>query len=135
MTQKDPSNAENALVKYRFTGKGHTIVRPPHKSSKSGTPYKRTYPRTMQRIKEVARESKPSAAFEKVETEMGGGASNSGKLPRSISDFRKRLFGAAQGDELAILIGRCKCLEEEVPFVRSVQAVPQPLCVLQLTQS
>ena len=86
-------------------------------------------------MKEVAKEHKPAAAFELVDTEMGGMmAGSAGKLPRSkaqLSDVRKRLFGAERGDDLAIMMERCKCLKEgEMPFVRSVQAAPQPLCVL-----
>ena len=86
-------------------------------------------------MKEVAKDHKPSAAFELVDTEMGGmEAGSAGKLPRSknqLSDVRKRLFGEERGDELAVMMERCKCLKEgEVPFVRSVQAAPQPLCIL-----
>ena len=86
-------------------------------------------------MKEVAKDHKPSAAFELVDTEMGGmEAGSAGKLPRSknqLSDVRKRLFGEEWGDELAVMMERCKCLKEgEVPFVRSVQAAPQPLCIL-----
>ncbi len=93
------------------------------------TPYKRTNPSTIQRLKEVATDRKPSAAFEHVDTEMGGmKAGSAGKLPRikkQVSDVSKRLFGAERGDDLAVMMEICKCLSEgEVPFVRSVQAAP-----------
>ena len=86
-------------------------------------------------MKEVAKDKKPSAAFELIDTEMGGvTAGSTGKLPRSkaqLSDVRKRLFEPHHTDELALMMEKCKCLKkDDVPFVRSVQAAPQPLCVL-----
>lgn len=124
-----------ALVQYKFQGREHSIDKPPHQNSKGSTPYKRTNPSTIKRMKVVAKDKKPSAAFELIDTEMGGVAAGStGKLPRSkaqLSDVRKRLFEPHHTDELAMMMEKCKCLKkEDVPFVRSVQAAPQPLCVL-----
>ncbi len=85
-------------------------------------------------MKLVAKEHKPSAAFEIVDAEMGGSdAGSCGKLPRNksqISDVRKRLFEGERGNELAVLMERAKCLNGETPFVRAVQAAPQLLCIL-----
>jgi len=57
-------------------------------------------------MKEVAKDHKPSAAFELVDTEMGGmEAGSAGKLPCSknqLSDVCKRLFGE-RSDELAVM--------------------------------
>lgn len=97
-----------ALVQYQFQDDEHTLVFPPHKNSKGSTPYKRTYPSTLQRIKEVAKECKPLSTFEQVELEMGGleaCTSNSGCLPRSkrqCVDVRKRLFKEENNNELLL---------------------------------
>jgi len=48
----------------------HTIKNPPHKSSKSAIPYKRTHPSTLQRMKQVAKDHKPSSTFELVNAEL-----------------------------------------------------------------
>ena len=56
-----------------------------------------------------------------------------GILPRSkkqVSDIRKKLFATQPSDDLAVMMERCKCTEAGPQFVRSVQAAPQPLCVL-----
>ena len=82
-----------AVVQYKFQKEEHTIVHPPHKNSKGSTPYKRTNPSTLQRMKEVAKKFKPSAAFEIVDEEMGGMvASSAGTLPHSkmqLADVRR----------------------------------------------
>ena len=61
-------------------------------------------------------------------------ADSAGKLPRNkqqLSDVHKRLLRAERGDDLLVIMERCRCLKKgEVPLVRSVQATPQPLCVL-----
>ena len=135
VTPNSPGTVYYALVQYKFQEEEHALIRPPHKSSKGSTPYKRTNPSTLQRVKEVVKDHKPSSAFELVDAEMGGmEASSSSKLPRSKSqcaDVRKRLFATERGDELAVMMEICKCVEKgEIPFVRSVLAAPQPLCVL-----
>ena len=41
------------------------------------------------------------------------------------------MYKSKGNDELAVMMERCKCVKEgELPFVCSVQAAPQPLCVL-----
>lgn len=61
-------------------------------------------------------------------------AGTSGCLPRSkrqCVDVRKRLFKEENNNELAVMMEHCKCVKDgAVPFVRSVLAAPQPLCVL-----
>ena len=128
-------NIQVAFIQYKFKGEEHQIDHPPHKNSKSSTPYKRTHPSTLQRIKEVARDHKPLSTFELVEAEMElKDHSGTGKLPRSkrqVSDVCKKLFSTGDTDDLAVMMERCKCTETgQNPFVRAVQAAPQPLCVL-----
>jgi len=86
-------------------------------------------------MKKIARDHKPSHAFELVETEMEGADHiRTGKLPRhrrQISDIYKKLFTSAETNDLALMTERCKCTETgQSPFVRAVQAAPQPICVL-----
>ncbi len=135
--QQGVVNIQVAFLQYKFKGEEHTINNVPHKNSKNSTstPYKRTQPSTIQRIKEVAKGSKPSSAFELVDSEMvKGDHTGIGKLPRSkrqVSDIRKKLFGSNHTDDLAVMMERCKCTEAgAVQFVRAVQAAPQSLCVL-----
>lgn len=128
-------NVQVAFLQYKFKAEQHEINNPPHKNSKSSTPYKRTHPSTMQRIKEVAKAHKPSSSFELVDSEMEkGDYAGIGKLPRSkrqVSDVRKKLFASKHTDDLAVMMERCKCTETgEAQFVRAVQAAPQPICVL-----
>ena len=88
---------------------------------------------TLQRIKKVARDHKPSSTFELVEAEMEvADHSGTGKLPhsrRQVSDVCKKLFSTGDTDDLAVIMERCKCTETgQSPF--AVQAAPQPLYVL-----
>jgi len=121
-------------MQYNFKGPEHIINNPPHKSSKSATPNKRTYPSTLQRMKQLAKDHKPSTTFELVNSELEEGENMSiGRLPcseRQVSDIRRRLFSQQPIDDLAVMMEKCKCTERGTPqFVRSVQAAPQPLCV------
>lgn len=70
----------------------------------------------MKRIKEVAAERKPAAAFELVDEEMEKVENKSmGKLLRSkgqICDVPKKLFASNKTDNLAIMMERCKCVPQ-----------------------
>ena len=135
-SHSSPFDVKVAFVQYKFKGQEeHSIDNPPHKNSKSLTPYKRTHPSTLKRMKEVAKHHKPSSAFEMIDAEMEKEeCPGIGKLPHSkkqVSDIRKKLFVSKQTDDLAVMMERCKCVEPGEPeFVRAVQAAPQPLCVL-----
>ena len=68
------------------------------------------------------KDKKPSAAFEIIDSEMGGvTAGSTGKLPCSkarLSDIRKRLFKPHHTDELALMMKKCKCLKKDgVPLI------------------
>ena len=51
--QQGIGSVQVAFLQYKFKGEEHTINNVPHKNSKSSTstPYKRTHPSTIQRIK------------------------------------------------------------------------------------
>lgn len=116
--QQGIANVQVAFLQYKFKGEEHTINNVPHKNSKSSTctPYKRTHPSTIQRIKEVAKGCKPSSAFELVDSEMvKGDHTGIGKLPRSkrqVSDIRKKLFDSNHTDDLAVMMERLSVLKQ-----------------------
>ena len=60
-----------ALIQYYFTGKEHSIYKPPHGNSKSSTPYKCTLPSTMNRMKTLASKNGPVATMEIIGEEVG----------------------------------------------------------------
>ena len=59
------------MVQYYFTGNEHPIYKPPHGNSKSSTPYKRTQPSTMERMKELSGKLGPVATVEAIDKETG----------------------------------------------------------------
>lgn len=126
MPSEGPFNVQVSLLQYKFKNvPEHNIDNPPHKNSKSSTSYKQTHPSTIQRIKEVAKDHRPSSAFELVDEEMEQEDHvGIGKLPRSrkqVSDIWKKLFASQSTDDLAVMMKRCKCNEAGNPqFVRSV---------------
>lgn len=107
--QRSPFEVTVAFVQYKFEGQEeHPINIPPHKNSKSLTPYKRTHPSTSNKLKEVAKHHKPSSVFEMIDAEMEKEeCPGIGKLPHSkkqVSDIRKKLFVSKQTDDLAVMM-------------------------------
>ena len=131
-----------ALIQYYFTGKEHHIDKPPHGNSKSSTPYKRTMPSTMNRMKLLASESGPVATVEKVDEEVGDviGQHSAGIRLRNVqqvSNARRHLnMGKVHpGSQLIEAMEMCKSgISSKNPFVRCVQAAPEPMCVLATEQ-
>ena len=60
-----------SMVQYYFTEKEHPVYKPTHGNSKSTAPYKRTLPRTFDRMKKLASENGPVATFEQIDKELG----------------------------------------------------------------
>ena len=127
-----------AMVQYYFTGKEHPVYKPPHGNSKSNTPYKRTLPSTMDRMKKLASEKGPVATFEMIDKEIGdvvGQQSAGSRLrnPQQVSNARRwlSLTHGMPGSHLTEAMEMCKSGENKNnPFVRCVQAAPEPMCVL-----
>ena len=73
------------MVQYYFTGNEHPVCKPPHGNSKSSTPYKRTQPSTMERMKELSGHLGPVATVEVIDKEIGDviGQKSSGSRLRS----------------------------------------------------
>ena len=58
-TDSNGKTTSYSLIHYGFQREEHEIQHPPHRNaSKGSTPYKRTKPSTMQRIKEIAKDHK-----------------------------------------------------------------------------
>ena len=125
-----------AFVHYGFQNEQHPIIHAPHRKSKGTTPYKRTKPTTIQRLKEVCHDGKeknPKQILEIVDSEMGGieATSSSSYLPRNkqqVRNVKRTLFASTKSDEFSALLARCKIDTEG--FVRCIQAAPEPACVL-----
>ena len=126
------------MVQYYFSGKEHPVHKPPHGNSKSITPYKRTLPCTMDRMKKLASEKGPVATLEIIDKEIGdviGQQSAGSRLrnPLQVSNARLQLsltHGKASS-HLTEAMEMCKSGENKNnPFVRCVQAAPEPMCLL-----
>ena len=122
-----------AFMQYGFQGEEHPLPNVPHKNSKNSTPYKRTKPSTLQRVREIAKEQKPKNVIELIDDEVGGveEADSLSALTRDnqqVRNTQRNLF-ADKKDEFAAILERCK-LNHEEGFIRSIQAAPEPACVL-----
>ena len=115
------------LYSYGFQGAEHPIQHPPHQNARKGsTPYKRTKPSTMKRIKEIAKHHKAKEIIEIIDSEKGSieHIDSVTDLPRDrqqIRNVRRNLFAA--------ILQKCK-VDNDEPFIRCVQAVPEPACIV-----
>lgn len=69
MSPENSRSVQYALVYYKFQNEEHAIVNTPHKNLNISTPYTCTNLSTHQRMTEVVREYKPSAAFDMHSTQ------------------------------------------------------------------
>ena len=71
-TDSNGKTTSYSLIHYGFQCEEHEIQHPPHRNaSKGSTPYKRTKPSTMQRIKEIAKDHKAKEVIETIDSEKG----------------------------------------------------------------
>jgi hypothetical protein len=119
----------------------------PHGNSKSTSKsFSRTKPSTLKLIKKSVKSNRPLSVLRSIENKFGGvmNASSSCELPRDrrqiynakqklVADQEKSLFSSK--DTLACVMQKCKetALTGDA-FIRSVQAAPEPLCVLATNQ-
>ncbi len=118
---------------YGFQGHEHPLPNRPHQNSKSNTPYKRTKPSTLKRMRDVVKELNPKDVVELIDTEAGGieESDSFSALPRDneqVRNVRRNLFSDRR-DEFAAILERCK-LNLDEHFIRSILAAPDPACVL-----
>ena len=88
----------------------------PHANSKGSTPYKRTKPSTLARMKEISQVLKPKDVVATIDKEVGGieMAASTSCLPRDKQQVKnvKRNFSPDSKDEFAAVLTRCKVDQE-----------------------
>lgn len=139
-----------AFVQYGFDRNEHPVSINPHgNSKKSAKSFSRTKPSTIKMIKKSVDENKrPMKILRAIENDQGGvmQANSSCDLPRD----RRQVYNIKQAskvkqenlllpscssvlrtDTLACIMQKCKdtCLTSGA-FIRSVEAAPEPMCVL-----
>lgn len=125
---------QNQLIKYHFIGKEHDLPQMPHGNSKGSTPYKREPPSTRDLLRTAAENDTPKVACRKVEKELGGieKVASTSSLPRNnqqAATIRRQLFSSGNNsDPIMALVDLFKT--ELSGFIRSLQILPSPSCVL-----
>ena len=140
-----------AFVQHSFARKEHEIDIQPHGNSKKRGAFQRTKPSTLKLIKaSVAENKRPLKVLKEVENSQGGvmEAKLSCDLPRDrrqIYNFKSAHeakhqkssipTGMPRSDTLAHVMRECKeSSSAGEAFIRSVQAAPEPMCVLATNQ-
>ena len=140
-----------AFVQYSFDCKEHSIDLQPHGNAKhKAGAFRRVKPSTVQMIKnEMLQNKRPVKVLEAVENKMGGvmHAQSCCDLPRDrrqVYNFKNAekvkqescvmAHGISQTDTLAHIMNTCKQENGINAFIRSVEAAPEPMCVLATDQ-
>ena len=122
------------LVRYHFT-EIHPLPQLPHGNSKGSTPYKRQTPSTKELLQTAVETNKPKEACRNVEVILEGIESN--EISSSVllhnkqqaSTIRRQLFQSqCNSDPITVLVDMHKT--EFTDFIRSLQILPSPTCVL-----
>ncbi|XP_062572678.1 uncharacterized protein LOC134234614 [Saccostrea cucullata] len=123
------------ILQFVFHGNTPPPKPRPHGNSKSGGIYVRT---TKSTVEKVNKEMKPKDAFENAFESVGGlEAESMCKIPRNIKQIYNIKNSASGGDkgskdkdDLFSIIQHCKSEQSRTnPFIRSIQAAPEPMCV------
>ena len=88
----------------------------------------------MKRIKEIAKDHKAKEIIEIIDSEKGSieHIDSVTDLPcdrQQIRNVRCNLFSVDHKDEFAAILQKCK-VDNDKPFIRCVQAVPEPACIV-----
>ena len=126
------------MVQCTFTGEEHNVTIKKHGNSKHDrTPFRRTFPSTINALKNVSKSCPPKAAFHSVTESKGGiiNAEGCGSLPRNRSQAsycrRKLTESFDKSDDLYRVMLMCKENEGSTDeFVRHVNCAPQISCIL-----
>ena len=115
---------------YSFTGKPHPILQKPHGNSKSATPFLRTTPSTLQKLKECRKTNQPLKLAVSNVTKEEGVIVNA-KAIRDIPRNRRQLYNIEQpkgddNDAHLSVMAMCKQTmdQDEDAFVRMVTSAP-----------
>ena len=127
-----------SMIQYYFTDKKHPVYKPPHGNYKSTTPYKRTLPCTFDRMRKLACENAPVATFEQIDKEISNvvGQKSAGSRLWNLQQVvnARRQLNLTHGKSVSPLteaMELCKSGQNKSnPFVRCVQAAPEPMRVL-----
>ena len=125
---------QKQLIKYHFAAGEHDLPEAPHGNSKGSTPYKRQPQSTRDLLRIAAEDHKPKVACKKVEKELGGieNVDSTSSLPRNsqqVATIRRQLFTFSNhSDPIMALVDLFKT--ELSGFIRSLQLLPSPSCVL-----
>ena len=140
-----------AFVQYSFDRNEHPIDIPPHGNSKHmKNAFRRTKPSTLKLMKNmVTSNNRPLKVLRDVENMRGGvmHAKLSCDLPRNrrqvynlksavkVDEGSSSNSGILRSDTLAQIMNTCKqtCSSSDA-FIRSVEAAPEPMCVLSTDQ-
>lgn len=142
---------ELAFVQYTFDNLEHSIEIKPHGNSKGKMPFSRCKPSTIKKLKTSAAHKPPTKALREVENTMGGimEARSPCDLPRNrkqvynINCAAKRCVESSllstsptisRIDVLAQVMQKCKETVGSQAYIRSVEAAPEPMCVLATDQ-
>lgn len=112
------------------------VGRRSHKNAKNDSVYVRTKKSVLVQISDTASESMPMQVFDEVYESCGGvvGASSCGSVPRNIKQISNRKFVKKEADvvdPLFAVMEECKKEQSQAnPFIRVVNAAPEPMCVL-----
>ena len=138
-----------AFIQYSFARKEHEIDIQPHGNAKKKGAFQRTKPSTLKLIKaSVAENKRPLKILKEVESSQGGvmEAKLSCDLPRDRRQVYNFISAHAakpqssyateipRSDTLAHVMRVCKETSGDEAFIRSVQAAPEPMCVLTTNQ-
>lgn len=123
------------ILQFVFHGNAPPPKPRPHGNSKSGGMYVRTTKSTLEKVKEKL---KPKDAFEDAFESVGGmEAESMCSIPRNVKQIynmkqskSKQEIGSKEKDDLFSIIQQCKSEQSLTnPFIRSIQAAPEPMCV------
>ena len=133
-----------AFLQYAFTNKEHPIQLKPHGNSKAKgkVPFRRTKPSTLRSIKSGAKSKSAVKLLHDIEKKAGGviSARAGCDLPQNL----RQVYNAKRNvrscslpcqDTLAEVMRLCKeTVSSDNVFIRSVEAAPEPMCVLATRQ-
>ena len=135
-----------AFVQYGFDRNEHPIDVKPHGNSKGKKPFSRCKASTLKMLKRSAEAKPPLQALRQVENIRGGGVVNAKSgcdLPRNRKQVYNLNYNRPQTtlpksiprtDVLAQVMLMCKETSGSQAYVRSVEAAPEPMCILATDQ-
>ena len=131
---------ELAFVQYSFDHHEHQVDIRPHGNSKKRESFNRTKPNTLKLLKESIQAKGTRKALYKVQNLKGGMLS--ARSACDLSCNRKQVDNlkyaaktetksSFQHDVLAHVMQMCKTMKgTDAEFVRSIEAAPEPICIL-----